>query len=166
MFQNLLSNAVRTSLFASLAACLMTVTANAQSAGTIVDVGPGFAGADATAGGMWTHTDTDSRVGPGGSMGRGLAIGAGPNGLSLSHSIGVNHGGVGVGHNFNLSIGQNGTHVSHGGVRTIGGNSRVIAGGGTQQTFGGISGGSNVTGFGNHTHTHTGARTRRFFRRW
>ncbi|TWT82205.1 hypothetical protein CA13_36660 [Planctomycetes bacterium CA13] len=161
---NLLQN-VRTLVLASMAACLVTVTAQAQSAGTIVDVGPGFAGSNATAGGAWMHTDTDSRVGPGGSMGRGLAIGAGPNGLALSHSIGVNSGGVGVGHNFNMSIGRNGTHVSHGGVQSTGGNSRIIAGGNTRQIFGGVSGGSNVTGFGNQTRAYTGARTR-LFRRW
>ncbi len=165
---------VRCLVLTAAAACLMADSADAQifgrspSAGTIVDVGPGHAGGQANADGMWTHTDTASRVGSGGSMARGLAIGAGPNGLALSHSIGVNSGGVGVGHNFNLNIGRGGTHVSHGGVKTVGGNSRVIAGGQTgPRTFGGgVQGGSHVTGFGNQTKAYTGARTRNFFRRW
>ncbi len=152
---------------AAAAVSLVATTVSAQSAGTIVNVGPGFAGADASASGRWTHTDTESRVGAGGgSLGRGLAIGVGPNGLSLSHSIGVNQGGVGVGHNFNLSIGRNGTHVSHGGVNTMGGNSQVIVGGQTSQNFGQIQGGSHATGFGHRTHARTGASTHRFFRRW
>ena len=167
---NQLPRSLRTCVFGFAATCLFTGVAAAQGASTIVDVGPGFAGSDATASGRWTHTDTESRVGSNGSMARGLAIGAGPNGLSLSHSIGVNHGGVGLGHNLNLSIGRGGTHVSHGGVKSVGGNSRIIAGGGTQQNFGGISGrvrgGSTVTGFGNRTQNHSGARTRNFFRRW
>ncbi|MEM9644603.1 MAG: hypothetical protein AAF989_06395 [Planctomycetota bacterium] len=162
---NLIKTARQLAL-ALIAACLMPALANAQSAGTIVDVGPGFAGSNANASGAWTHTDTSSRVGRNGSMGRGLAIGAGPNGLSLSHSIGVNSGGVGVGHNFNMSIGRGGTHVSHGGVKSVGGNSRIITGGQTRHRFGGVQGGSHATGFGNRTRAYTGARTQNFFRRW
>ncbi len=144
---------------AAIFLCLVSVggIVNAQSAGTHVDVGPGHAGAGASASGAWQHTDTESRVGAT-NMGRALAIGAGPNGLSLSHSIGVNAGGRGVGHNFNLSIGPGGSHVSHGGVVTERGNSRVIAGGNTQ---GGYfpNGGSTVTGFGRRTHAYTESRT-------
>ncbi|MEM6690205.1 MAG: hypothetical protein AAF664_12300 [Planctomycetota bacterium] len=144
----------------------IATVAQAQSSWTGINVGPGHAGANAGATGQWTHTDTESRVGKHGSMARGLAIGAGPNGLSLSHSIGGNVAGVGVGHNLNMTIGRGGAHVSHGAVKTIGGNSSVIAGGGSGQRFGRVSGGSQVTGFGNQTRAITGARTRQFFRRW
>lgn len=173
MTRSALLSAVRFLVLTTAVACLSADSADAQwfggrpSAGTGVDVGPGHAGANANAGGMWTHTDTKSRVGNGGSMARGLAIGAGPGGLALSHSIGVNRGGVGVGHNFNLNIGRGGTHVSHGGVKTLGGNSRVIVGGQTGPRFGGgVQGGSHATGFGNRTRAFTGARTQNFFRRW
>ncbi len=135
----------------------ISTVASAQSAGTHVDVGPGHAGAGASASGAWQHTETESRVGAA-NMGRALAIGAGPNGLSLSHSIGVNAGGRGVGHNFNLSIGPGGSHVSHGGVVTEGGNSRVLAGGNAR---GGLfpSGGSSVSGFGRRTDAYSRSRT-------
>ena len=136
----------------------------AQSASTGVDVGPGNAGAWGTANGQFQRVETDSRVGPNGTMARGLAIGAGPNGLAISHSIGLNQGGVGVGHNFNLSIGPGGAHISGGNVSSQGGNSRVIAGG--QSNVGGLmgppSGGSSVIGFGRHTHAQTHAQTMPF----
>jgi hypothetical protein len=133
--------------------------ANAQSAGTIVDVGPGHAGASGTASGPWQLVDSSSSVNNGTSLGKALAVGAGPNGLAISHSVGVNRGGVGAAHNFNLAIGAQGTHVSHGGVISQGGNSRVIAGGSSQTGWQGPQGGSQVTGFGNNTRAYSKSRT-------
>lgn len=133
-----------------------------QSAGTWVDVGPGHAGAGGSATGTFQHVDTHSQVGPRGSVAHGVAIGAGPNGFALSHSIGVNGGGRGTAHNFNLSVGPNGTHVSHGNVNSSGGSSRVLAGGNANAGAPWISpsGGSHVTGFGHRTHANTYAETR------
>jgi len=139
---------------------LLPHAALAVSAETGVDVGPGEAGADAGADGAWNHAETETKVGPNGSMGRAFAVGAGPDGLSLSHSIGVNNGNSGFGHNFNMTIGPNGTHSSSGGVASQGNGGRVIAGGSTQ---GGsrLGGGSTVGGFGNRTNAWTNARTNR-----
>ena len=156
----------------AFAALQSAASIQAQSVGAGVIVGPGYAGADATADGRWTHANTRTQVGPGRSLGQGLAVAAGPNGLSLSHSIGVDNHGVGLGHNMNLSIGRGGAHISHGAVQSIGGSTEVNVGGSATQ--GGwqpglgwqpVGGGSTVGGVGNHVQTHTGARTFRF-RRW
>lgn len=151
-----------TRILAFLSLALLSMTANAQSAGTWVDVGPGHAGAGGSATGQFQHVDTDSRVGPMGSVARGVAVGAGPNGLSISHSIGVNMGGRGTAQNFNLSIGPNGTHVSRGNVNSTGGNSRVIAGGSSNvgSPWNNPSGGSYATGYGRNTVAQTHAQTR------
>ena len=158
----------RVGSFVLVAAAILATasTADAQwsspiSANTGVDVGPGHAGATAGASGQWQHAKTKTHVGDNGRFGQGLAVGAGPNGLAVSHSIGGNAGGVGLGHNLNLSIGRGGTHFSHGGVQSSGGNSRVVAGGGTTQGgIGSAGGGSTVGGFGNRTRTWTRAATR------
>ena len=135
----------------------------AQSAGTWVDVGPGHAGAGGSATGAFQHVDTNSRVGPGGNIAHGVAIGAGPNGFAMSHSVGVHGGGRGTAHNFNLSVGPGGAHVSHGNVNSSGGNSRVIAGGSTNtgSWWTPPGGGSHATGFGRHTHASTHAETQK-----
>lgn len=145
--------------------CTLPTVAMAQWSETGVDVGPGQAGASAGADGDWTFVDTTSQVNGNGSFGQGVAIGAGPDGISFSHSIGVNGGGVGAGHNLNVTIGRDGTHVSGGHVVSQGGDSRVIAGGGSGQYPGGIAGGSSVTGFGYDTHAHSHSNTRNFPRR-
>lgn len=150
-----------------IVACFTLVAApavaNAQSAGTSVDVGPGQAGASGIASGQWQLVDSSSRVGNGTSLGNALAVGAGPNGVAISHSVGVNGGGGGAAHNFNLAIGAGGTHVSHGGVVTAGGNSRVIAGGSAQNGFA-PQGGSSVGGFGNNTQAYSNSQTTPAFR--
>jgi hypothetical protein len=150
-------------------AALITVLpaiAFGQSAGTWVDVGPGSAAAGGSATGAFQHVDSQSRVGPLGSVASGVAVGAGPNGLSISHSIGLNAGGRGSAHNFNLSVGPNGSHISHGNVNSAGGNSRVIAGGSSNvgSPWNAPSGGSQVTGFGQHTNAHTHAQSTGAFR--
>lgn len=139
-----------------------TNAARAQSASTWVDVGPDRAGAGGTATGTFQHVDTRSRVGPGGNIAHGVAIGAGPNGLAMSHSIGVHGGGRGNAHNFNLSVGPGGAHVSRGNVHSSGGNSRVIASGSTStgNPWNPPGGGSLVTGFGRQTQASTTADTR------
>jgi hypothetical protein len=154
MLKQRLTNALLTFVF-----CTLPSIAMAQWAESGVDVGPGHAGGSASADGQWTFVDSSSRVNGINSLGHGVAIGAGPDGISFSHSIGFNSGGVGAGHNLNMTIGQNGTHVSNGQVVTQGGNSRVVVGGGSGQFGGGISGGSTVTGYGDFTygqsHSHT-----------
>jgi hypothetical protein len=133
----------------------------AQSASTGVHVGPGRAGATGSASGQFQHVDTDSRVGPNGSLARGLAVGAGPNGMAISHSIGVNGGGVGTGHNFNLSIGPGGVHTSGGAVNARGGSGSVHAGGHANAGGWGFnpSGGSSVGGIGRVVDARTHAST-------
>jgi hypothetical protein len=147
-------------------ATILPAIAFGQSAGTWVDVGRGHSGAGGSATGTFQHVDTQSRVGPHGSLASGVAVGAGPNGLSLSHSIGMNAGGRGTAHNFNLSVGPNGAHISRGNVNSTGGDSRVIAGGSSNvgSPWGSPSGGSHATGYGTHTHAQTHAQTTRSFR--
>jgi hypothetical protein len=89
-------------------------------------------------------------------------VGAGPNGISLSNSIGAGTGPLGGAHNVNLHIGRNGTHVSHGGVVSQGGNRRVISGGSAGNYGGQVSGGNYSTGFGNQTNAYSKSRTRRW----
>lgn len=154
-----------TSIALALAiACAVPLAARGQNASTVVDVSPGQAGASGTASGAWQLVESNSRVNHGTSLGKSLAVGAGPNGLAISHSVGVNSGGVGAAHNFNLSIGPQGTHVSNGSVISQGGNSRVIAGGNAQTGFTGPRGGSQVSGFGHHTRAHSQSRTMPAFR--
>lgn len=147
-----------------LSLCLAQAAARAQSASTGVDVGPGRAGAWGSASGQFQHVDTNSRVGPNGSLARGLAIGAGPNGLAISHSIGVHGGGAGAAHNFNMTIGPGGTHVSGGAVNAFGGSSGVQSSGQANAGRWGLapSGGSSVGGFGRHVDARTHARTDSF----
>jgi hypothetical protein len=128
-----------------------------------VDVGPGHAGATAGYDAPEGFARTESRVGRV-NVGRGLAVGLGPDGLSLSHTIGVaGHHGAGAAHNFNLSIGRDGTHVSHGGAVTHGGNTRVIAGGETHAGPGNVRGDSYAGGYGRHTRAWARSRVHR---RW
>lgn len=156
-----MSKKVATFLIVSLV--LSAAQCFAQNANTGVNVGPGWAGANASANGsIWQFTDTTSKVKNGTSLGQGLAIGVGHNGISFSHSIGANGGGVGVGHNLNMTIGRNGTHVSHGGVTTQGGNSQVVVGGGSGQYGNRIYGGSQATGYGNNTRVYSNSHTRQF----
>lgn len=141
----------------------ITTCSMAQSAWTGVNVGPGFAGANAGAqGSIFQFSDTKSRVKNGTSFGQGVAVGVGQNGISFSHSVGANGGGVGLGHNLNMTIGRNGTHVSQGGVTSQGGNSRVVVGGGSGQSGRQIYGGSNATGYGNNTRAWSNSRTQQF----
>jgi len=152
----------KTLLRRALFCALLTATpalANAQSAGTLVDVGPGQAHASGHATGDWQFVDSSSRVRNGTSVGNALAIGRGPDGLAISHSVGVNGGGAGVGHNFNMSIGPGGAHVSHGGVNSQGRGGRVMAGGTAQQGPFGPQGGSSVAGFGRSTDAYSNSRT-------
>ena len=136
----------------------------AQNAWTGVNVGPGFAGAQAGAqGSIFQFSDTKTRVKNGQSFGQGVAVGVGQNGVSFSHSIGANGGGLGLGHNLNMTIGRNGAHVSQGGVTSQGGNSSVQVGGRTGQGPGRqIYGGSNATGWGNNTRAWSNSRTQQF----
>jgi hypothetical protein len=165
VWRNVMSKVTLKQTMMSLVLVALPTVVMAQWADTGVEVGPGSAGATAGADGEWTLVDTNSRVNGGSSFGRGLAIGAGPDGISFSHSIGANAGGVGVGHNFNMTIGRDGTHVSGGHVVSQGGDSTVIAGGGSGNYGGGIEGGSTVGGFGWNTNAHSHSNTRRF-RRW
>ena len=142
---------------------LSVQTCLADGAWSGVDVGPGHAGADAGYDAPNGIARTESRVGDI-NMGRGFALGYGPNGLSLSHSIGISgQHGFGAAHNFNMSIGPNGTHVSHGGTQTFGGNTRVLAGGESHIGPGQVWGGSRAGGFGHHTRAWSRSRTHR---RW
>ena len=131
----------------SLVLLLLSSTASANEAYSQVDVGrrhaDAQAGYDAPAG----IARTESRVGNV-SLGRGLAIGYGPNGISISHSIGVAGRHIGTAHNFQLTVGPNGTHVGRSGVVTTGGNTRVIAGGDTASGPGVPHGGNFATGYG------------------
>lgn len=135
----------------------------ADGAWSGVDVGPGHAGATAGYDAPQGIARTESRVGDV-NVGRGFALGYGPDGLSISHSIGVSgQHGIGAAHNFNMSIGRDGTHVSHGGVQTVGGNTRVIAGGETHIGPGQVRGGSYTGGYGHHTRAWSRSRTHRFW---
>lgn len=150
-------------LFAGLLG-LSVETCLADGAWSGVDVGPGHAEANAGYDAPQGLARTESRVGQV-NVGQGFALGYGPDGLSLSHSIGVSgqNGLLGAAHNFNLSIGRDGTHVSHGGVQTIGGNSRVLAGGEAHYGPGQLGGGSYTGGFGQNTRAWSQSRTRRFW---
>jgi hypothetical protein len=129
---------------------LLSGTTLANGAYSQVDVGRGHADALAGYNAPAGIARTESRVGNV-SLARGLAIGYGPNGISLSHSIGVAGHHVGTAHNFQLSVGPNGTHVGRSGVVTTGGNTRVIAGGDTASEPGVPHGGNFATGYGRRT---------------
>lgn len=134
----------------SLLILVWTGTCLAEGAYSEVDVGRRHAEAQAGYSGRAGIARTQSRVGAV-SLGRGLAIGYGPGGISLSHSIGVSGRGIGTAHNFQLSVGPNGTHVGRSGVVTAGGNTRVIAGGDTSRGPGRPQGGNFAAGFGRRT---------------
>lgn len=102
---------------------------------------------------------TQSRVGRV-NVGRGLAVGFGAGGVSLSHSIGVVRGGAGAAHNFQLSVGPHGTHSGHSGVVTRGGQSRVVSGGETWTGPGGSGGSNFATGSGRRTEAWARSATR------
>jgi hypothetical protein len=146
----------------SLVFLLLSQTALANGAYSRVDVGrhhaDAQAGYDAPAG----FARTESRVGNV-SLGRGLAIGYGPNGISISHSIGVAGRHLGTAHNFQLSVGPSGTHRGRSGVVTRGGNTRVIVGGDTAVGPVRPYGGSFATGYGRHIQARSSSevRTRR-----
>jgi len=133
-----------------IALSVAPAVSQAGDASTWVNLGAGFANAGAVANAPFGIARTDSRVGHV-NFGRGLAVGMGPNGLSLSHTIGVQDNGFGVGHTFQLSVGPNGTHVGHGGVVTHGANSRVFTGGQTHISPRGPQGGTYAGGTGWHT---------------
>ncbi len=145
------------------ALALFTITAptnvDAQWSESGINLGGGFAGASASADGQWTLVDTTSKVDGSNSFGHGIGIGVGPNGISLSNSVGVNTAQGGVGHNFNMTIGQNGTHFSESGVVAQGGNTGVAVGGGSGQYGGGISGGSSATGYGDYVDAYSNSHT-------
>jgi hypothetical protein len=126
---------------------LAVETCLADGAWSSVDVGRGHAGATAGYDAPQGLARTETHVGRV-SLGRGLALGLGPEGLSLSHTIGVSGHRAGAAHNFQLSIGPNGTHVSRGGTVTRGGNTRVVAGGETYSGPGPVRGDSFAGGFG------------------
>ena len=151
------------SAFTLLAVATLAVTssADAQWAESGVNLGNGVAGANASADGHWTLVDSTSNVNGSNSFGHGFGIGVGPQGMSISNSVGVNSAGGGVAHNFNMTIGQNGTHFSDGGVVSQGGYTNVGAGGGSGQYGSGISGGSYATGNGNYVDAYSNSHTRR-----
>ena len=157
----MLTRLIKTSLL-TLAVFVFPAVSSAQWADSGVNVGPGFANGSASADGDWTLVDSGSHVNGNTSIGRGVAIGAGPDGISFSHSIGVSGNGVGAGHNFNMSIGRQGTHVSGGNVITQGGTPGVSIGGGSGNYPSGFGGGSYATGFGNFTSANTFSQTNRF----
>lgn len=134
----------------SLVFFLLSGTSLASGAYSQVDVGRHHADAQAGYNAPAGIARTESRVGNV-SLGRGLAIGYGPNGISISHSIGVAGRHMGTAHNFQLSVGPNGTHVGRSGVVTTGGNTRVIAGGDTASGPGVPHGGNFATGYGRRT---------------
>jgi hypothetical protein len=102
---------------------------------------------------------TESRVGDV-NVGRAVAVGLGPGGVSLSHSIGLSRGGMGTAHNFQLGIGPGGTHAGHGGVVARGGEARVISGGETSSGY--APGGSNYSsGFGRRVEAWSNSNSRR-----
>jgi hypothetical protein len=125
-------------------------TCQANGAASQVDVGRRHAGAEASYDGPAGIARTDTRVGRV-NFARGLAVSYGPQGVSISHSIGVSRGGVATAHNFQLSVGPHGRHVSHGGVVSRGGDTRVISGGETYTGRGGPHGGSFSSGTGHRT---------------
>jgi len=143
-----------------LGLCVETCLAGGAWSG--VDVGPGHA--DATAGydAPQGIARTESRVGRI-NLGRGLALGMGPDGLSLSHTVGVSGHGAGAAHNFQLSVGRSGTHMSHGSAVTRGGNTRVVAGGETHVAPGQVWGDSYGGGFGRHSRAWARSQA---WRRW
>ncbi|TWU57704.1 hypothetical protein [Rubripirellula reticaptiva] len=160
-----LTTVVRT-IFAGLALAsilsLSASTASAQSAGSWVDIGNGFAGAGGSATGPISIVKSRSSSKNGMQFGHGFALGAGPNGLAISNSIGAGAGPGGVAHNMNLNIGPGGTHFSHGGVTSTGGNRRVISGGQTGIQNGQVYGGSQSTGFGQNTNAWSNSHTRQW----
>lgn len=159
-----IQNSVLRTVLASLAlAALFAVSASqasAQSAGSWVDLGRGFAGAGGSASGPISIVKGKSSSKNGVQFGHGFALGAGPNGLAISNTIGAGAGPGGVAHNMNLNIGPGGTHFSHGGVTSTGGNRRVISGGQTgTHPNGQIYGGSESTGFGQNTNAWSKSHT-------
>ena len=137
--------------------------ASAQRAGSWVDIGNGFAGSGASASGSLLQiAKSKSSSKNGVQYGHGFAVGAGPEGISLSNSIGAGTGPLGAAHNVNLHVGRNGTHVSHGGVVSQGGNRRVVSGGNAGSYNGRVSGGSSSTGFGNRTKAYSKSQTRQW----
>lgn len=145
----------------ALFAVITPSIADAQWAESGVDLSNGRAGAGASADGQWTFVDSTSNVNGSNSFGHGIGVGVGPNGISVSNSVGFNTAQGGAAHNFNMTVGRNGTHFSDGGVVSQGGNTGVIAGGGSGLYGNQISGGSSVTGYGNHVDAYSNSRTRR-----
>ncbi|QDT07937.1 hypothetical protein K227x_63660 [Rubripirellula lacrimiformis] len=159
------TSAVRRTLAGLAAALVMTMmapTVSAQSAGSWVDIGNGFAGAGGSASGPISIVKGRSSSKNGMQFGHGFALGAGPNGLAISNSVGAGAGPGGVAHNMNLNIGANGTHFSQGGVVSQGGNRRVISGGQTGTRNGQVYGGSQSTGFGQNTKAWSQSHTRQW----
>ncbi len=144
---------------------LTPLAALAEGSDTWVEIGPGSANAGASTDAPFGIARTGTRVGRV-NVGRGLAVGMGPNGLTLSHTIGVGQNGLGAAHNFNMSIGREGTNIGHGAVVTAGPGSRVIAGGNTRIDRFGPRGGSRAGGTGPYTRAWTESRTRRTPLRW
>lgn len=138
---------------------LFPMVSRGQESWSSVDVGRRHARADAGYDAPRGIARTETQVGRV-NLGRGLAVGYGPNGISLSHSIGVNHRGVGTAHNFQMSVGPHGTHIGHGGVVTSGGNSRVITGGETWTGRVGAGGGNFATGHGRRSDAWSRSSTR------
>ena len=139
---------------------LVPLAAQAGGSSSWVDVGRGHANSGAATDSPMGIAQSESRVGRV-NMARGLAVGFGPDGLSISHSIGVNDRGLGVGHNFNMSVGRNGTHVGQGHVVTGGPNGRVFTGGETRVDRFGARGGNYAGGQGQFTRAWTRNRSRR-----
>ena len=153
MKRNLFSAAVAVVLLGlSVQAC------RASGAASQVDVGRRHASAEASYDGPAGIARTDTRVGRV-NFARGLAVSYGPQGISLSQSIGVSRGPFGTAHNFQLSVGPHGTHVGHGGVVSRGGDTRVITGGHTSTGPGGPHGGNFATGNGHRTQAWSRSRS-------
>jgi hypothetical protein len=121
-----------------------------SGAASQVDVGRGHASAEAGYDGPRGIARTDTRVGRV-NFARGLAVTYGPNGVSISQSIGVAHGSFATARTFQLSVGPHGRHVGHSGTVTRGGVTRAISGGDTYTGPGGPQGGNFATGTGRRT---------------
>ncbi|GEM_PF-3169617 len=147
-------------LIASLTiATCWTATAEAQRAGSWVDIARGGTGSGASADGVFKFARSDSRSNGSTQFGHGFAVGAGPEGIALSNSIGGGAGPLGAAHNLQLNVGREGTHLSHGGVVSQGGERRVFAGGETGSHYGQPYGGSQVGGYGHHTNAYSNSHT-------
>lgn len=132
---------------------------NAQESNTGVTVGRNGTGATASFDGLFGIAKTKVKSGDI-DVGRGLAIGVGQNGLTLSHTIGGGKHGVGLGHTMQLNIGENGTHFGHGAIVSQGGQNQFVQLGSQTTTRNGVPQGGNVlNGFGQNNQAFSQSQT-------